>query len=395
MGVSKNKCKLEINEEEAEVIKRIFEVYSEGNVGLRKLGEELAKEGILSRKGTPFSYSTLKSIITNSKYKGYYSGKKSEVIDFLTKKRIMFSKEDWIEYKALEEIVPPIVSEELWDECNEILYKRSKFYSGTGDKMNNQYIYSNLIICMNDGKTYWRTKNRPIAKEELWMCFEYSKGGTKLCSNNTRLKTDELDQIMTFIFKDIYYQKNRIIKKVQQLNNTTLEIYKSINCDNKEQEETLINLENEKKNLIKLYSLNKLDENEFEKLNNEYKNKISECKNKINEINSNKKIREIEKNNKKIRDFFDYKDIKITKEFIHKKINKIYVEQIEKNHVRLKINFHFDLAMSEVDKKSICLELAMCIEGAFAFNFTPNLEPCFIISGSSKISSSIPGVTIP
>ena len=33
--------------------------------------------------------------------------------------------------------------------------------------------------------------------------------------------------------------------------------------------------------------------------------------------------------------------------------------------------------------------------GAVAFNFTPNLEPCFTISGSSKISSSIEGVTIP
>ena len=35
------------------------------------------------------------------------------------------------------------------------------------------------------------------------------------------------------------------------------------------------------------------------------------------------------------------------------------------------------------------------IEGAFAFNFTPYFEPCFTISGSSKISSSIEGVIIP
>ena len=35
------------------------------------------------------------------------------------------------------------------------------------------------------------------------------------------------------------------------------------------------------------------------------------------------------------------------------------------------------------------------IEGALAFNFTPNLEPCLTISGSSRISSSVVGVIIP
>ena len=37
----------------------------------------------------------------------------------------------------------------------------------------------------------------------------------------------------------------------------------------------------------------------------------------------------------------------------------------------------------------------MCILGAFAFSFIPKRDPCFTISGSSNISSSIEGVTIP
>lgn len=41
------------------------------------------------------------------------------------------------------------------------------------------------------------------------------------------------------------------------------------------------------------------------------------------------------------------------------------------------------------------LLLSLCIEGAFALSFTPYLEPCFTISGSSSINSSIDGLTIP
>ena len=36
--------------------------------------------------------------------------------------------------------------------CNEIMEKRSNKYTGTGDRWNNQYQYSNLLICTNDGK---------------------------------------------------------------------------------------------------------------------------------------------------------------------------------------------------------------------------------------------------
>ena len=40
-------------------------------------------------------------------------------------------------------------------------------------------------------------------------------------------------------------------------------------------------------------------------------------------------------------------------------------------------------------------DVLLCKLGAVALSLTPNLEPCLTISGSSSISSSIDGVTIP
>ena len=153
--------------------------------------------------------------------------------------------------------------------------------------------------------------------------------------------------------------------------------------------------EKNKANLIKLYTMNKITDDEFEKIKNEYQDEIMDYKSQLIQLKVNRDANETGKNQQKIKKFFDFDTFELTKEFIHEKIDRIYVQGIEKNHVKLKINFHLGLEMSEVDKKSICLGLIICIEGAVAFSLTPNLEPCFTISGSSKISSSIEGVTIP
>ena len=394
-GYEKDHCKLKINEKEANTVKRVFELYATGEIGIRKIGQELAKEGILSRTGKPLCYSTIRRILENPKYKGFYCGKKTEVIDFLTKERVNIPKEEWVMYKTKEDIVPQIIEDDVWVKCKEIYDKRSKKYTGIGDRWNNKYQYSNILICANDNKVFWRRKHRPTAKEEFWICSQYAKDGMKTCDNNTYIATEELNQILEDTFSFVLNNKGMIVKKLLTINDEIVEKYKKEHIDTTNLENKIEEIEQNKKGLVKLYSINKIDENEFEELNNEYKNKILEYKAQLIDIKNDKYGREMEKNAGKIREYFNFDNFEITKEFIHNKISCIYVKKLEKNHVRLKINFHLDLTMSEVDKKSICLGLIIWIEGAVAFNFTPNLEPCLIISGSSKTKSSIEGVTIP
>ena len=394
-GYEKDHCKLKVNEEEAYMVKRVFELYSTGEIGIRKIGQELAKEGIVSRTGKPLGYSTLRRMLENPKYKGFYCGKKTEVIDFLTKERVNIPEEEWVMYKANEDIVPQIIEDELWEKCKEIYDKRSKKYTGIGDRWNNKYQYSNILICANDNKVFWRKKHRPDAKEEFWICSQYAKDGMKTCDNNTYIGTNELNCILEDVFSCIVNNKKDITKKLLNINSKIIKTYEKNHVDIEQLENELKGIEENKKGLVKLYSMNKIDEDEFEALNNEYKDEILEYKSKIIDIKNDRYRREMEKNADKIKEYFDFDSFEITKEFIHKKISCIYVKKIEKNYVRLKINFHLDLTMSEVDKKSICLGLIICIDGAVAFNFTPNLEPCFTISGSSSTSSSIEGVTIP
>lgn len=63
------------------------------HLGMRSIGSKLALDGILNKNGKPFSQSTIKYILTNPKYKGYYCGNKTRVIDYHTKQRVSINEE--------------------------------------------------------------------------------------------------------------------------------------------------------------------------------------------------------------------------------------------------------------------------------------------------------------
>ena len=122
-GYKKDNTRFIIVPEEKEKVEKIFTLYATEKYGLSKLALELHKQGINNSKGNIYDQDTLKRIIQNPKYKGFYCGHTTEVIDYKTKKRIQIPKKEQVIYK--DKNIPPLVTEELWNKANEILTKRS------------------------------------------------------------------------------------------------------------------------------------------------------------------------------------------------------------------------------------------------------------------------------
>ena len=118
----KNSNKYLIVNSQSETIKRIYKLYSSTNISLCEIARILKKENIKTNKNKYFSASSLSRLKRNPKYNGYYVGGKSEVIDYMTKKVTLLSKDKWLIYKDQERI-PPIVSEYLWNKANKKLNK--------------------------------------------------------------------------------------------------------------------------------------------------------------------------------------------------------------------------------------------------------------------------------
>ena len=62
---------------------------------MKTIGKKLADLGYLNNNGKPFTQGTIKNILINPKYKGYYCGNKTRTVDYHTKERIKINESEW------------------------------------------------------------------------------------------------------------------------------------------------------------------------------------------------------------------------------------------------------------------------------------------------------------
>ena len=152
-----NPKNLVIVPEEAETVKRIFQLYTD-EVGTIEICRILQNEGRLtSRNRTKWYPSTVESILTNEKYCGDLILQKSVTVDFLNHKRV---KNEGIEEKIyIKNNHEPIVPREMWDKA-QIIYARNRdrFRGVDPDsrKYASQYPLSGMLVCLTCGETYKR-----------------------------------------------------------------------------------------------------------------------------------------------------------------------------------------------------------------------------------------------
>lgn len=84
-GWDKHNGRLFINEEEAKMIRLIFEKYASGEWSTNALEKCLWELGYRNYKGGKISSRVIGNIIRNPKYKGYYVGGKVKIVDLFTK----------------------------------------------------------------------------------------------------------------------------------------------------------------------------------------------------------------------------------------------------------------------------------------------------------------------
>mgnify|MGYP002515620376 CR=1 FL=1 len=213
-GYDKKDCVLTINEAEAQVVRRIFDLYANQQMGIRRISQKLLDEGFTSRKGNAFNVLTIRHILCNPKYKGWYCANKSQTVDYRSKRKIFLDESEWVMYP--DPSIPAIVSEELWERANTLYKRRSQQMRShqSGAEFHNRYPYSGKIICEEHGTSFHRQvlKNAKGDKE-VWQCRVYRNRGRAACSA-PQLYTAELDRIMVDIFNRLVQDRQAVIDAV-------------------------------------------------------------------------------------------------------------------------------------------------------------------------------------
>ena len=205
----KNTGKLNIIEEEAKVVRKIYELYAIEELSLSKIAKTLNNENTYAKK--KWCISTISRMIENPKYKGYYCAKKSEIVDYMSKKIKYFEKKDWIIYEDKKRI-SPIVDEKLWERANIRLKLRKKAFSERKkDKSiyKNRYLYSAKIYCAEHNTVFHRRKFRKNKKDITWVCSEYLKNGKTTC-DSPNIRESELDAIFKELISKLQIDFNEV-----------------------------------------------------------------------------------------------------------------------------------------------------------------------------------------
>lgn len=236
-GYKKDKGKLVIDEDEALLIRDTFEFYAnDSKIGLKKLSTILKAKGYCNHNGNLIHQNTLKRIIQNPKYKGYYTGGLSTVGDYRSKKRNFNDKTKWKIYKDYEK-VPPIVSEELWEKANQKLLARSKS-ANMYKKHQTKYPLSGKLYCDKHKCGFVRKIRHYKNKDDViyWYCADFHKTGKKDCIS-AYFKEQDLYDILLLVLKSYEIYKEEICEEL-------LSFYKEISIEN-EYIEQEIKLQNE------------------------------------------------------------------------------------------------------------------------------------------------------
>ena len=210
-GYDKKDCVLTVNEEEAEIVRRVFDLYANHGLGTRKISQKLLELGYTSREGNAFNVLTIRHMLENPKYKGWYCGNKTQSLDYRTKKKAFLDESEWVMYP--DPTIPAIVPEELWDRANAIYRERRNQMKehASGASYHNRYPYSGKIICEEHGTTFHRrVLNKKSGDEEVWQCKVYRTGGRAACAA-PQLRSTELDSILAEIFTQMVKDRNIII----------------------------------------------------------------------------------------------------------------------------------------------------------------------------------------
>ncbi len=343
-GYRKDQKKLVIDETEAPMVRELFELYASGSYSMKQIEKLFWEKGYRNLNGNKIAHSTMANMIANPKYKGYYVGNKVKVVDMFTKKQKFLPPEEWVMFKdETGEIVPALVSEELWDRANEVLKRRSEDVKGRQGICNHANLLTGKLWCTCCGQPYYRRESTDKSgrKNSKWVCSGKIKNGADSCGSFA-IYEEEIKPVLYEVFRDTKADTDAMVEEYVRMYRALTE--NGALPQKIEEQQKIIDQANRKKNkLLQLAADDSITNADFKAMSAACNEEIQAAEAEIAELEAaalegegfRKKIEEIRKvlaNAQR-----DAASGVITKEFVEKYIDKIFVTPVDGNTLQLQI----------------------------------------------------------
>ncbi|NLC88326.1 MAG: recombinase family protein [Clostridiaceae bacterium] len=276
--IENEKYTLQINEEEAKIVKEIFDLYVNKRYGNAKIAKILNNRGLRTkRSGALYQPENVGRILSHKIYIGDVENKKSQVVDFLTGRREKIPEEEHI---IVHNESLRIIPDELFYKAQEIkaenlVKTRQNFIKS---KASNKFIFSTLIKCEHCGYSFFREERQYKNHFIRWKCLGKKNLGRIFCDNDMAIEEEELVDAIKKYFEGIVSNKKDFINKtINKYNRIMQENNKDIKTD-KELNKNLEKLKATKKKYIDMYASDMIDDEEYKELTDNINIKIKDIK---------------------------------------------------------------------------------------------------------------------
>lgn len=227
--------KLEVNEEEAEIVRKIFHLFVEEQLGAVGVSKRLNAEGIKKEKRQKhdidtFSAHFIKLVLDNPIYMGKiaYGRRKNEKIEGKRNQYRVVKEKDESKIILSEGNHEAIVSEDLW-------YRAQARRKETGVRrekveQEHEYIFSGLVVCPGCGKRMYGIPSRKRKKDGTYYPTYYSyacrQNGNQTghrCPSPMQIRCSKIDEeIENVIIHHMWSEENEqaLAKQLIQDRNT-------------------------------------------------------------------------------------------------------------------------------------------------------------------------------
>ncbi len=202
---------LAINEEEAKIVRQIYQWYTKEGYGAAKISIMLNDRGLKTKRNCSWSQNAICRILTNEIYTGKIINGKQEVADFLTGQRKSKEEDEWM---VVDRPELKIIEPEVYEEAQAVLQSRNKAFNISHERQSNKYLFSTLIRCKECGWSFRRTVRKYKNTYVRWVCSGHNGRGADSCPNAVTVDEEELIEVLQEYFADILKQKKKVISYV-------------------------------------------------------------------------------------------------------------------------------------------------------------------------------------
>ena len=208
---------LQINPEEAMVVRDIFKMYIEDGLGCRTISMKLNAMGVKTKFQKEWNPRGVRRVLHNSIYAGHYVNHKYEIEDYLTGKQVRLPDDVNFHHERPEWA---IVSEEIFQQAQEQLHLRREQYTH-GDttrdgRYSSKHIFSTLMKCEECGRSFTRRTYTYVNSHSYWKCPTNVQYTAETCPNAVSVPEDQLIEAVRAYLQNKIKDRDAFVASIVQ-----------------------------------------------------------------------------------------------------------------------------------------------------------------------------------